>query len=248
MSALLPIAALGSLAVASELRGRPARPGATGSASSGQRLGFVLLVTAAATAAVLWPKRAQAAVAPPRTETPPPAPPEAISVPEAPPEAAPAPEPAPVRAGRADDPFYRALLRGIGAAPTPAVLQFLYAWRQAEGGTARYNPFNTTPRMTGSSAYNRVGVQNYPDPQTGVNATVKTILNGRYANLVAALRAGTSSRAMAQALAASPWGTGDLARRVLAGYEAGSTVKAPAIATAPGATAIASLDAAPGVA
>jgi hypothetical protein len=248
--ALLPLAALGSLAVASELRGRPARPGAAGSASRTQRLGFVLVVTAAATAAVLWPKRAQAAVAFPRADTvsPPLAPPASASASEAPPEAAPLPEPAPVRAGRADDPFYRALLRGIGGSPTPATLQFLYAWRQAEGGTARYNPFNTTQRMPGSSAYNTVGVQHYPDPQTGVNATVKTILNGRYANLVAALRAGTSSRAMVQALAASPWGTGDLARRVLAGYEAGATVKAPAIATASGATAIASLDAfAPGL-
>ena len=62
--ALLPIAALGSLAVASELRGRPARPGATGSASSGQRLGFVLVVTAAATAAVLWQRKPGAKGAP----------------------------------------------------------------------------------------------------------------------------------------------------------------------------------------
>ena len=57
MSALLPIAALGSLAVAAELRERPARPDAAGSASRTQRLGFVLVVTAAATAAVLWTKR-----------------------------------------------------------------------------------------------------------------------------------------------------------------------------------------------
>jgi hypothetical protein len=88
--ALLPIAALGSLAVASELRGRPARPGATGSASSGQRLGFVLLVTAAATAAVLWQRKPGAKGGP----VPPPSAPEPV-------EAAP---PAPVAAPAASAP------------------------------------------------------------------------------------------------------------------------------------------------
>lgn len=58
MSAALPIVVVGSLALASELRGRPARPGASGSASSTQRLGGVLLLTAAATAIALWPRRA----------------------------------------------------------------------------------------------------------------------------------------------------------------------------------------------
>ena len=98
--ALLPIAALGSLAVASELRGRPARPGATGSASSGQRLGFVLLVTAAATAAVLWQRKPGAKGAP----VPPPSAPVPLPSAPEPVEAAP---PASVAAP-------------VASAPTPA--------------------------------------------------------------------------------------------------------------------------------
>ena len=84
--ALLPIAALGSLAVASELRGRPARPGAAGSASSSQRLGFVLVVTAAATAAVLWQRKPGARVAPVAPSAPEPveaAPPAPVAAPVA---------------------------------------------------------------------------------------------------------------------------------------------------------------------
>lgn len=95
--ALLPIMALGSLAVASELRGRPARPGAAGSASSTQRLGFVLVVTAAATAAVLWQRKQGAKgapvvplSAPEPVEAAPPAP-VAAPVASAPTPAAPAP-------------------------------------------------------------------------------------------------------------------------------------------------------------
>lgn len=84
--ALLPIAALGSLAVASELRGRPARPGAAGSASSTQRLGFVLVVTAAATAAVLWQRKPGAKGAPVAPSAPEPveaAPPAPVAAPVA---------------------------------------------------------------------------------------------------------------------------------------------------------------------
>ena len=91
----LPIMALGSLAVASELRGRPARPGATGSASSGQRLGFVLVVTAAATAAVLWQRKPGAKGAPVAPSAPEPveaAPPAPVAAPVA---SAPTPAPTP---------------------------------------------------------------------------------------------------------------------------------------------------------
>lgn len=57
MSALLPIAVVGSLAVASELVDPPARLGAQGSADRTRRLGGVLLLTAAATALAVWPRR-----------------------------------------------------------------------------------------------------------------------------------------------------------------------------------------------
>ena len=246
MSAVLPIAVVGSLALASELRGRPTRPGASGSASSTQRLGGVLLLTAAATAAVPAPRLASASVEMPSRGRA--APPDDLSLwaPQTPAlEAVESPAspaaPPPVATGSGDDAFYQAVLRGIGAPWNGATQRFVYAWRQAEGGSARYNPFNTTQRMTGSVAYNRVGVQSYPDAATGVAATVKTLLNGRYAGLVSALRAGASVSAMADALAASPWGTGGLAKKVLAAQDAGAPARRVAIAVAPGQPPISSM-------
>jgi hypothetical protein len=240
--ALLPIAVLGSLAVAAETRS-PAPEGVEGSASYARRIGGVLLITAGATLAVLWPKRASAAVQMPaslpwNSRTPePPEPPELDTTLEVrAPAASPAP-PATPTGPTADDPFYTAILRGIGASSSSEALTFFRAWRQAEGGTARYNPFNTTQRMPGSEAYNRVGVQHYPSARVGVDATVKTLLNDRYTALVQAIREGRSARAMADALAASPWGTGTLAQKILDGYAAGRSVKAPPIASLPGSPA-----------
>jgi hypothetical protein len=42
------------------------------------------------------------------------------------------------------------------------------------------------------------------------------ITNGLYENVLAALRKGTSAEEVAQAIAASPWGTGHLVSKVLA--------------------------------
>ena len=41
-----------------------------------------------------------------------------------------------------DDEFYKSILKGIGAPITDENMKFFYAWRQAEGGKARNNPFN----------------------------------------------------------------------------------------------------------
>jgi len=109
------------------------------------------------------------------------------------------------------------ILRGIGAPVTPQNLTFLNAWTRAEGGGASYNPFNTTQPASGASNYNSVGVKNYATPQQGIQATVQTLNNGRYGNILAALKQGTNARAAASALAASPWGTGSLVERMLGG-------------------------------
>lgn len=53
--------------------------------------------------------------------------------------------------------------------------RFLKAWSQAEGGTAKWNPLNTTFRLPGSENYNSAGVQNYPAPTWGVYATGLTL-------------------------------------------------------------------------
>ncbi len=39
--------------------------------------------------------------------------------------------------------------------------------------------------------------------------------NGRYGNILAALKAGNNAMAVAQAIANSPWGTGSLVEKIL---------------------------------
>lgn len=109
-----------------------------------------------------------------------------------------------------------AMLHALGAPATPANLKFLNAWAQAEGGSASYNPFNTTQDAPGASSYNSVGVKNYASPNEGIRATVQTLLNGRYNPIVSGLRSGHATAAqLATAVANSPWGTGSGVLRVL---------------------------------
>ena len=142
----------------------------------------------------------------------------------------------------ADDGFYREVLRGIGAPITANTLALVYAWRQAEGGRATYNPFNTTQRMTGSTAYNSVGVQSYARPSDGVAATVKTMRNGKYEPVLALLRANAAPTDVAKAVIASPWGTKGLLLDVLAMYARGKVVVAP-ISVPPGGMAASTAEA-----
>lgn len=110
------------------------------------------------------------------------------------------------------------ILRGVGAPNTPANRKALAAWAQAEGGSAKYNPFNTTQSAKGASNYNSVGVKNYTSFQQGVASTIKTLKNGRYDAIIRSLRAGKNPQAVASAIEQSPWGTGGLVTKVLAGW------------------------------
>jgi cell wall-associated NlpC family hydrolase len=108
------------------------------------------------------------------------------------------------------------LLRQLGAPATPGNMKFLAAWQRAEGGNASFNPFNTTQPSAGASNYNSVGVKNYPSLTTGLQATARTLLNGKYGPIVAGLRSGKATPAqLATAVAMSPWGTGSGVLRVL---------------------------------
>lgn len=110
-----------------------------------------------------------------------------------------------------------ALLGLLGAPVTPHTLAYLNAWQRAEGGTATNNPFNTTLPYANGSSYNSVGVRNYPTPQAGLQATARTLLNGRYGEIVKGLRTNAPPQVDAQALANSPWGTGSLVLKILGG-------------------------------
>jgi hypothetical protein len=105
----------------------------------------------------------------------------------------------------------RALLRADSDPRTRCNLDGVTAWERAEGGhfanAARYNPLDSTMREPGSWSMNPVGVQAYPSWRAGFRATLATLHNGLYGNVLAALRAGDSAQAIADAVAASPWGT-----------------------------------------
>lgn len=112
--------------------------------------------------------------------------------------------------------YIPALLRALNAPDTPQNRLFLQLWQRAEGGSAANNPFNTTQPEHGASNYNGVGVKNYGSPQQGLEATVRTLENGRYGSIVRDLRSGhATAKKLGVDLAQSPWGTGSGVLRLL---------------------------------
>ena len=80
------------------------------------------------------------------------------------------------------------LLRTIKASGYWQSRKLLKAWAKAEGGTARFNPLNTTQPWPGSTDYNSVHVKNYPTGAAGISATATTLVNGHYDGIVRDLR------------------------------------------------------------
>jgi peptidoglycan hydrolase CwlO-like protein len=103
------------------------------------------------------------------------------------------------------------LLKDAHFPQTRANQAAIVAWEMAEGGHwyngATYNPLNTTMPEPGATSMNSVGVKAYTSWSQGFTATLATLFNGNYAGIIAALRRGTSGQAVANAVAASPWGT-----------------------------------------
>lgn len=131
-----------------------------------------------------------------------------------------------------DDDFYKSILKCVGAEPTKDNMSFMYAWRQAEGGKASNNPFNTTHKMPGSTKYqgNTHGVQNYKNSEDGIQATCKTLNNGRYKDIVNGLKNDVGLFELSRMKGLKTWGTGELLAKVADGYLKGSSPKPQAIA------------------
>jgi hypothetical protein len=89
--------------------------------------------------------------------------------------------------------------------PTADTVAYLEAWHRAEGGTATYNWLNTTQPMAGDSLYNSVGVRNYPDYETGIQAMARTLTNGYYPRTLAGLQ---SNAPVVDDGEMGVWGTG----------------------------------------
>ena len=107
----------------------------------------------------------------------------------------------------------QALLMAMRLPVTADNVAAITAWEMAEGGhwynTAYYNPLNTTQSMPGATVFNSVGVKAYTSWKQGLQATVITLKNGYYGGIIDALRRGNDSTAVAAAVGASPWGTGN---------------------------------------
>lgn len=82
------------------------------------------------------------------------------------------------------------VLRAIDAKGSWQNRRLLRAWARAEGGTARYNPLNTTQPWPHATDYNSVHVKNYATGADGIAATARTLVNGHYTGIVSDLRAG----------------------------------------------------------
>jgi murein DD-endopeptidase MepM/ murein hydrolase activator NlpD len=122
-----------------------------------------------------------------------------------------------VAAGGSIKDFATAVLTQLGITPTAENVKAIAAWQRAEGGSAAFNPLNTTQDAQGATAVNSVGVKNYTSFDQGVQATVQTLQNGSYQPILNALKSGDAN-AVAAAVGSSPWGTsGDLMKQVLAG-------------------------------
>lgn len=114
--------------------------------------------------------------------------------------------------------FAADILHGIGAPVTAGNLALMLAWQRSEGGSARFNPFNTTLSRPGAGSYNSVGVRNYTSYQQGLNATIATLRNGYYGGILSSLKHGGNPYQTAAAIGKSPWGSsGSLIASVLHG-------------------------------
>lgn len=109
--------------------------------------------------------------------------------------------------------FAKDILQALGAPQTFANVVSLTSWIQREGNLPsvdQFNPLDSTQPLGGSSGTNSANVQSYPNWATGVNATVDTLVNGRYPAIVAALKSGrglpSSNPQVAQEL--STWSGG----------------------------------------
>ncbi len=106
----------------------------------------------------------------------------------------------------------QAFLKSLGMPITADNVAAIVAWEMAEGGhwynTAYFNPLNTTQSMPGATVFNSVGVKAYTSWMQGLKASVITLRNGYYGAILDALSRGNDAQAVANAVAASPWGTG----------------------------------------
>jgi hypothetical protein len=83
----------------------------------------------------------------------------------------------------------------------------LVGWEAGEGTKAKYNPFATTRPAEGATDFNSSHVKDYVSWEQGVAATVATINNGNYPEVIACLRTHKAAFYTLDAVRNSKWGT-----------------------------------------
>jgi hypothetical protein len=110
--------------------------------------------------------------------------------------------------------FLTDVLKGIGIPkPNSSQIAFIKSWKQKEASLATFNPFNSILKKPGSKPFNTNNgfpVQNYPDRATGLNATLNTLLDKRYSEIIKAIKNIKTDQDINKAMQAvndSPWGS-----------------------------------------
>jgi LysM repeat protein len=115
--------------------------------------------------------------------------------------------------------FAYQLLAALGIRPTADNIAAIVAWETLENTQARNNPLATERSVgLGENNFNSVGVKNYPSLAVGIAATVLTLENGYYGDILTSLNGGSFAEITA-AIDSSPWGDTTVSQ-VTPNYEA----------------------------
>lgn len=125
--------------------------------------------------------------------------------------------------GVSSDTWWQHILDGIHAPDTANNRSNLNAWAACEGGTATFNPFNTTLPWPRSTCYNSVCVRNYANFLDGVSATAATINQSNMSDIRHALQNNLDRNAFADAIDKDPWGTSGACVRTAPGGGTGGS-------------------------
>jgi hypothetical protein len=103
------------------------------------------------------------------------------------------------------------LLTALGYPVTKLAVTDVMSWEAQENTNAKFNPLATTQPMPGSTMFNDlgngIGVQNYTSAEQGLEATVKTLNNGYYPEILDALSIGGTGD-FGLTVSQTQWGTG----------------------------------------
>jgi hypothetical protein len=106
--------------------------------------------------------------------------------------------------------FAQALLDALQLPVTDNNVEALVAAQAIEGGHyhngAHFNPLNTTMNMPGATKATGIGVMAYTSWDQGLEATVKTLQNGLYNNILTAMSESAPPDYTLHEMAVSPWG------------------------------------------